>query len=1281
MISADGILKRVPEPDKKAYLAAVVSLLTAFRKSIEERSAAGLPAPLIIHSIVPFGINQNAFASTNSKTTHWVAGMFPDKKLPTNLPPQMASLEQRSDFGVPEAVRPPAGTAFPSTNEILVHRLRPSALQDSDLPTYLRARDIKHIVICGLTTAGTVLGTARQAADNDYHVILPDEANWDDEEEVHRFLFDRVLGRHADCVKVADHLAVPGRLTFARRRAIPHLIPHRPGMDAAQDAFLPAEGAIPALFNSFMMIIFSEIGDKTFLIAAILAMRHPRAVVFAGAFGSLVVMSILSAAMGHILPTLIPKQWTQVSAAGLFLVFGAKMMMEARAMKAGNEKIQEEMREAQEEIEGDDAGHDGTGAVAANGDAIPLEAIEEGGGRAHPRSPTSNGQVKVAKGWGEGARNFCSFFLGPVFVQAFILTFLGEWGDRSQIATIALGAAHNVYLVTAGTVLGHSMCTALAVIGGRYVSTKISVKHVTFGGSVLFLMFGVIYLYEAFATDMDHNIPGHELTYLDASPQLTTCLAFSIQTSQISSNFFTAFMTSKTSTASSGKRVVIIGAGLGGLSTAIALKRKLGYENFTIFEKASDVGGTWRENTYPGCGSDVEVHLYSHSAELKPDWNNRLATQPELLDYWRDITTKHDLRKHISFNTHVVSADWDSELQLYHVRVQTVLGDAVDERVLDAEIVISAIGMLEQPRFPDIEGMGEFKGEWFHSARWEHDVQLAGKRVAVLGNGSSASQFVPKITADPTVEVVQFVRTPSWYTPVASLSVYVCVHAQLTQDYCPQPVIVFSNFRKWIFAHVPGVMRMYRNFIYLQREILYLGLFEIPRINRKVKKQLLQHLRRNAPEEYHTALTPDFSPGCKRLLVDGGYLRALNRPNVSLKFGGVTKITASGVETKDGEQIPFDVVIFATGFTVDKYPIHISGVDGTTIQKYYDEHGGPTAYRGTAIPGLPNFYMVSGHTSVIFTSEVQINYIVKMIAPILSGSASSFEVTVGAADRYNAKIQRRLAGSVLTQCVSWYRAGGSGKVTSFFPGPTIMFWWWLRKPVWADYKAVAGEKWENERKMKRVKMVVRIAALVAVSVGLSRNWEALGARSTWESLKDKSSLIHTEIPRRNLLEEAKVFNNHLLIDTAAALYERTDPGYQPLRKALRDTIFTSLASYHSHGTVIFTEWQSSDAEGTATAQSYLSAALSRRTPTAFISVILTCSEWENIRRLNSGTRGAGNTKLTDVAVLKAIRAYAYPYRFGSIAGVTLEVEVDVTEKTPEETAAFVLAAIGAVDRS
>lgn len=262
------------------------------------------------------------------------------------------------------------------------------------------------------------------------------------------------------------------------------------------------EGAIHALSRSFAMIIFSEIGDKTFLIAAILAMRHPRLVVFAGAFGSLVVMSVLSAELGHILPTLIPRKWTQACAAALFLVFGVKMLQEGREMKAGNEKIQEEMKEAEEDIEGDEAAHDGPGLPT---DAIPLEALEAGQGNGHarrrsngagplsPRSPT-----KTLKSYAEASRNFFSYILGPVFVQSFVLTFLGEWGDRSQISTIALAAADNLYVVALGTIVGHSCCTALAVMGGRYISTKISVKHVTLAASALFILFGIVYFYEAF---------------------------------------------------------------------------------------------------------------------------------------------------------------------------------------------------------------------------------------------------------------------------------------------------------------------------------------------------------------------------------------------------------------------------------------------------------------------------------------------------------------------------------------------------------------------------------------------------------------------------------------------------------------------------------------------------------------------------------------------------------------------------------------------------------------
>lgn len=258
------------------------------------------------------------------------------------------------------------------------------------------------------------------------------------------------------------------------------------------------------LIRSFAMIIFSEIGDKTFLIAAILAMRHPRLVVFAGAFSSLLLMSLLSAEMGHLLPKLVPKKSVHIAAGVLFLVFGSKMMMEAREMQSGSEKMEEEMREAEEEIDTDTAD---MGTAGSNGHSIPLERLEEGKADALP-PPRKATKSNIA----EGARNFFNLILGPVFAQSFLLTFLGEWGDRSQIATIALGATHvgeslalgtdgltrsslflkNVYLVTLGTVIGHTICTSLAVIAGRYISTKISVKYGLYS-STLFHCFFLTY--------------------------------------------------------------------------------------------------------------------------------------------------------------------------------------------------------------------------------------------------------------------------------------------------------------------------------------------------------------------------------------------------------------------------------------------------------------------------------------------------------------------------------------------------------------------------------------------------------------------------------------------------------------------------------------------------------------------------------------------------------------------------------------------------------------------
>lgn len=249
------------------------------------------------------------------------------------------------------------------------------------------------------------------------------------------------------------------------------------------------------------MIVVSEIGDKTFLLAALLAMRHPRLVVFTGAFLALLVMSVLSAGLGHILPTLVSRHYTVLAASGLFLVFGAKMLHEAIGMEGGTGKVQEELREVEDEIREKEDDLVGEGARLETGRRSSRILTGKKGDKAHRRRKS---QIET------GVLNLASLLISPVLAQTFIMTFLAEWGDRSQISTIALAAAHNVYLVTFGTVLGHAMCTFFAVMGGRWLATKISVKHVTFGGAALFLLFGILYLYEG-CTWEDSNAPIEQL--------------------------------------------------------------------------------------------------------------------------------------------------------------------------------------------------------------------------------------------------------------------------------------------------------------------------------------------------------------------------------------------------------------------------------------------------------------------------------------------------------------------------------------------------------------------------------------------------------------------------------------------------------------------------------------------------------------------------------------------------------------------------------------------------
>ncbi|KAF8888353.1 hypothetical protein BD779DRAFT_1623853 [Infundibulicybe gibba] len=545
-------------------------------------------------------------------------------------------------------------------------------------------------------------------------------------------------------------------------------------------------------------------------------------------------------------------------------------------------------------------------------------------------------------------------------------------------------------------------------------------------------------------------------------------------------------------------RIAVIGAGPGGLTFAIALKRQLGYENFIMYEKASDVGGTWRDNIYPGCASDVPMHWFSLSTDLNPNWTSTHCDSDEIQRYWKQLSIKYAIESHIAYNHLVHSATWDAAEQLYHIVVEDLKTGTKSST--SANILISAVGILEVPRPPDIPGVKDFAGDVFHSARWNNSVELHGRKVAVIGNGASATQFVPLIASDPEVQVTQFCRTPNWLVPPIRAN--------------------YSSRAMWIFRNIPFAMRLYRWWLFLRSEIFYYWIFRNGWTRGRLTKTLRNYILAKAPEKHHKHITPTYTLGCKRVILDTNYTNTLHKPNMDINWDGIDRIAEDGIITKTGEKLAFDVMIFATGFTVDKYPVDVRGSKGMTVQGYYDSQKGPKAYLGTSVPGFPNLFMVSGpntttgHTSVIYTGEVQVDYIVKLIKPILNGDVSSFEVTNKATDAYNDRIHKRLSKSVFMSCLSWYRTGGDGRVTSIFPGASTRFWWWLRRPVWSHYIAVGAERWERRLRNQRIRRsLLFLALLVAASLrffGPSRRGQLISLyRSSLSQLsKARSSVIN-----------------------------------------------------------------------------------------------------------------------------------------------------------------------------
>lgn len=473
-----------------------------------------------------------------------------------------------------------------------------------------------------------------------------------------------------------------------------------------------------------------------------------------------------------------------------------------------------------------------------------------------------------------------------------------------------------------------------------------------------------------------------------------------------------------------------MGTGFGGIGMGIALKQA-GYDDFIILDKEDDLGGTWRDNQYPGCACDVPSPLYSFSFELNPDWSRLFAPQREIWAYLRGCARKYGLEAHIRYGSVVEQMQWDEDERRWDV--QTVEhGELGSWR---PRAVVSAAGALHLPAYPDIPGAERFAGTSFHSARWDQSCDLAGKRVAVIGTGASAIQFVPEI-AKQAAQLTVFQRTPPWIHP---------------RPDAPIPARMRTAFRK-----APVAARALRDAIYLGLEARAMGFAISPKLMAPLEAVARRHLASQVTDPALRAqLTPDYTIGCKRILLSSDYYPALQRPNVSLVTEGITGITEAGVTTADGEEHKADVIIYATGFKVIESvtSLNVTGRDGRRLRP-----GNLEAYRGITMAGFPNLFLLLGpntalgHTSVVFMIESQIQHVLSCLRLIARDKADAIEVVESAQRRYNDALQRRLRRAVWSEggCRSWY-LDADGVNRTLWPGFTFEYWARTRRARPGDY--------------------------------------------------------------------------------------------------------------------------------------------------------------------------------------------------------------------------------------
>jgi cation diffusion facilitator CzcD-associated flavoprotein CzcO len=485
--------------------------------------------------------------------------------------------------------------------------------------------------------------------------------------------------------------------------------------------------------------------------------------------------------------------------------------------------------------------------------------------------------------------------------------------------------------------------------------------------------------------------------------------------------------------------IAIVGTGFAGLGTAIRLKQE-GLTDFVVLERGADVGGTWRDNTYPGCQCDVPSHLYSFSFAPNPKWSRAFSMQPEIWDYLRGCADRFGVRPHIRFNHTVTMCSWDNEREQW--RIETSAGD------FTARVLVAGMGGLSEPSIPPIHGLDKFEGVHFHSATWNHDHDLKGRKVAVVGTGASSIQFIPRI--QPEVgQLFLYQRTPPWIMP--------------------HPDRALRDWAQRLYARLPVAQRAVRDVIYWSREG-FVPFFVNERLAQVPRRIALTHLHKQVTDPVlRKKLTPHYQVGCKRILISNEYYPALQQSNVEVVTEGVSEIRAHSIVSTDGTERGVDTIIFGTGFHVTDSPFaqRFRGRDGQLMSDVFESS--PQAHRGTTVAGFPNLFVLLGpntglgHTSVVVMIEAQVRYLLDSLKFMRRRGVTSIEVRDEVQLAYNQQIQEQLKDTVWNAggCASWY-LDATGRNTTLWPTYTWRYARQTRRFNPAEYVLRSGSSYSED---------------------------------------------------------------------------------------------------------------------------------------------------------------------------------------------------------------------------